>query len=263
MPTDTRWLVAGTDFSPCSLNAVQFALALCETIQASLAIVHASGRFHPYSADTEQKLDAALAPICGQFPNVRTRRLIIPAGPLEAICNAATQFDAMCIVAGAAGTHADPEMFIGSTTGEFVKNGNAPVLIIPDGCRFVSFSKVLFAVKNPYVASKDILDPFLNLMSYFNPSVELLHVTRDTMPDLSRFPDPYPIASHVGETHTSDSDNIYHSVQSYLGEHHSDLLVVISRLRGFFEGLFAQQTKNAALFHVDIPILVLHGRIRG
>lgn len=267
-----RNIVTGIDFSPCSLNAVAYAAGLCSSLNVSLVVVHAYRASSKAGVLTSidrhvrktarEEISKALEPIRVKYPDLNIEEVVRRADPMDAILWAVKKYHAELIIVGTQGTHESPAVFIGSTTGSLIKLGNAPVLAIPGICSFVSYARVLFAVKHPYVASRDVLTPFLTLMDHFNPSVELLHVTRDSTPDLSRFPNPYPIAPHTHTLHTSDSDNIYQSVQAYLKDHSADLLVVISRLRGFFEGLFAQSATSTTMFNSELPILVLHGGVR-
>lgn len=209
-----------------------------------------------------EELAEALKPIREQYPDLQIEDVVRRADPMDAILWAVGKYSAELVVVGTQGMHESSDIFIGSTTGALIKLGDAPVLAIPSGCQFEPIRHVIFAVKHPYVASKKVLMPFLMFVDHFNPNVDLLHITRDSTPDLSRFPNPYPITPHTHELHTWDSDNIYQSVQAYLKDHEADLLVVISRLRGFFEGLFAQSSTSSSMFNSDLPILVLHGGVR-
>jgi nucleotide-binding universal stress UspA family protein len=266
------FLITGVDFSPCSLNALTYAADLCAALNASLVVLHAFRQTSKAGILTSldrhvrqnlrEELSKALVPVKAKHPNLHIEEVVKRGDTMDVILAAFKKYHAELVVLGAQGTHESPDIFIGSTTGAMIKLGDAPVLAIPSGCTFVPFKRVLFAVKHPYVASKKVLLPFLMLTEHFHSTVDLLHVTRDSTPDLSRYPDPYPIPPHTQALHTSDSDNIYHSVQGYLKEHSADLLVVISRLRGFFEGLFAQSSTSTTMFNSELPILALHGGVR-
>lgn len=267
-----RTIVTGIDFSSCSLNALEYAAGLCNSLNASMVVVHAYRA--PSRAGTLTSIDRhirknlreeilkVLEPILLRYPDLQFGEAIRRADPLDAFLWTAKKFRADLIVVGTQGIHESPSVFIGSTTGSLIKLGNAPVLAIPSNCHYTPYQRVLFAVKHPYVASREVLNPFLLFLEHFHPIVDLLHVTRDSTPDLSHFPNPYPIAPHTNALVTSDSDNIYQSVQAYLTNHTADLLVVISRLRGFFEGLFAQRSTSTTMFNSELPILVLHGGVR-
>lgn len=267
-----RTVVTGIDFSPCSLNGLEYAAGLCTSMNASLIVLHAYRA--PTKAGTltsverhirknlQEEVSHALDPIRARYPELPIEVIVRKGDPMDAVLWAVKKHQAQLIVLGTQGIHESPDIFIGSTTGALVKLGNAAVLAIPSGCAFIPYRRVLIAVKHPFVASREVIVPFLMFMDHFNPSVDLLHVTRDSTPDLSRFPNPYPITPHTHDIHTSDSDNIYQSVQTYLKDHSADLLVVISRLRGFFEGLFAQSSTNSSMFNSELPILVLHGGVR-
>lgn len=266
-----RNIVAGTDFSPCSQNALHFAADLCEDLGARLVVVHGfrvTGRTGALTLDGHVKksmrkeLSEIVKPLRIQHPDLKIDEVVRKGESKDVMLWASEKYKAAFIVVGTQGSHENSEIFIGSTTGSLVKLGNAAVLAIPSNCSYSPFREILFAVKNPHVASKVVIQPFLDLCDHFDSHTTLLHVTKDSMPDLSRFPNPYPIVPHIHSTQISDSDNIYASVQSYFKEHQADLLVVISRLRGFFEGLFAHGATSASTFNAQLPILVLHGSVR-
>ena len=265
-------IIAGIDFSPCSLNALDYAASLCSHLRMSLVVVHGSLGDAVSSIPTisasilaDSPMDAmksVVSEIRENYPGLELEEIIENEPAAETILKAADQHSPEFIIVGTQGVHESREIFIGDTTGSLIKFGKAPVLAIPSGTTFKPYRHILFAVKNPYVASKQVLDPFLVLLESNGSNVDLLHVTRDSMPDLSRFPDPYLITPHTHNIRTAESDNIYHSVQDYLEERDADLLVVINRLRGFFEGLFAQSATSTKMFNSRLPILVLHGGTR-
>ena len=264
----TKSIIAGIDFSPCSLNALKYATALCDHLGMSLVVVHGSitdstmGIVGSPGEDPKDVMYNVVSKIREEFPKLELEESVVKATSTEAILWAAEKYTPWFTVVGTQGVHESGDIFIGETTGALIKFGRAPVLAIPSGTNFKPYRQILFAVKNPYVASKQVLDPFLALLESDGSNVDLLHVTRDSMPDLSRFPDPYLITPHTHTCHTAESDNIYQSVQNYLMERDADLLVVISRLRGFFEGIFAQSATSARMFNSRLPILVLHGGVR-
>ena len=267
-----RRIITGIDFSLCSLNALEYAAGLSQSLNASLVVIHAyhatSGAGSLTSTErhirksVREELRASVRPIRNRYPDVKIKEVIKRADAMDALHWSIKKYRGDLVVVGTRGVHESEDIFIGSTTGSLIKLADAPVFAIPGHFKYRPYRRVLFAVKHPFVASQHVLNPFLILMDHFKPTVDLLYVTRDSTPDLSRFPNPYPIAPHTHEMHTSDSDNIYHSIQEYLKHHSSDLLVVISRLRGFFEGLFAQSSTSASSFNSELPILVLHGAVR-
>ncbi len=242
---------------------------LCITMEARMLLVHAyegQTRTVGFSSPDRQagkrarlEMLAAHGDIRKLFPELKVEELVHRGEASNVILATSMKFKALLVVVGTQGIHEDEETFIGNTTGTLIKLGNTPVLAVPRNCKFAPYANMLFAVKNPHVATRDVLGPFLALQMYFHSYVTLLYVTRDSTPDLSRFPNPYPIEPHIQRLETSDSDNIYLSIESYLTAHPAHLLVVISRLRGFFEGLFAQTTTGIETFNARLPMLILHG----
>jgi hypothetical protein len=209
-----------------------------------------------------EEIARILSEIRIQFPHLIIEEVLRKGEPMDVLLWAYGKSKAFLVVTGTQGVHEEPDVFIGDTTGALIKLGSAPVLAIPRKCKYVSFEKILFAVKNPHVGSAEVLEPFIAIKKHFQSKATLLHVTQDSTPDLSHFPNPYPIPPHTDIVETSDSHNIYHSVHEYLLNHDADLLVAISRLRGFFEGLFAHSAASASTFNSELPILVLHGGMR-
>jgi nucleotide-binding universal stress UspA family protein len=267
-----QYIIVGTDFSPCAQNAVEYAAAFSNVLGATLVLVHAykvSGKAGALTSierhiriSAMEEITGSLVEIKAMYPDLKIEETTRKGEAKDVLLWAASKYEAFIVIAGTQGVHEDPEVFVGSTTGALIKLGNAPVLAVPRKCMFTPFAKILFAVKNPHVASVEVLEPFLALREHFRSKVTLLHITQDSSPDLSRFPSPYPIEPHTDIVQISDGDNIYHSVQDYLLNQEADLLVAISRLRGFFEGLFSHSSTSASTFNSELPILVLHGGVR-
>ena len=264
-------IVVGTDYSPSGQNALEYSARLSDQMGVSMAVVHAY-QYHGKGGvlstverqmrkTARQEISVSLKNIRSEFPGMKIEEVTRKGEAEDVLLWAAAKYKALVLVVGTQGQHERSDIFVGKTTGALIKLGSAPVLAVPGRCTYLAYDRIVFAVKNAHVGSGQVLEPLIAMQEHFNSHVTLLHVTQDSMPDLSRFPNPYAIAPHTHETLTSDSDNIYQSVADYLHGHDANLLVVISRLRGFFEGLFAQNIMSSDTFNSALPILVLHGRI--
>jgi universal stress protein A len=163
---DTGWriagIVAGTDLSDCSRNALEHAIALARATGAELTVVHVrgsspeyddlyrSGVHEPglpprYSGLYGDDLDASVAPAYDgeavaavvrthrqQLEDLpRVRQVGVAGQPVEAILDVARRAGAGMIVVGSHGRPAVAAALLGSTADAVVRRSGLPVLAVP------------------------------------------------------------------------------------------------------------------------------------
>jgi nucleotide-binding universal stress UspA family protein len=162
---DTGWrivgIVAATDLSDCSRNALDHAIALARATGAELTVVHVRGNAPDYDdlyrsgvhepglpprySDLYSDLDPSLAPVYDgdaaaavarthhhQLENLpRVREVGVAGQPVEAILDVARRAGAGIIVLGSHGRRAVAATLLGSTADAVIRRSTLPVLAVP------------------------------------------------------------------------------------------------------------------------------------
>ena len=136
-------IVVGVDGTPFGQAALEFAADLADSLGTRLVAVHtwtdvavdSHGGLHRIADDeaalSEQaaaRLDAALAPITAEHPQLRVERLTGGDTPLRALMTAAEE--ARLVVVGHRSTRPDSGMALGSTSQALVEFAPCPVAVI-------------------------------------------------------------------------------------------------------------------------------------
>ena len=211
--TRSEWriaeIVAATDLSDCSRNALNHAIALARATGARVTVVHArenaprykdlyrsvaaEGGSPPSYADLyADTLAASLAPPVDaqavaalvqkhhdQLKNVtRVRQAAIAGPPVETILNAAHLATAGLIVVGSHGRHAVAEAFLGSTADAVIRRSGLPVLAVPCDASHEKNGAVVAVLDEPDVAD-EVLRRASALALVLQAELVPLHVPND------------------------------------------------------------------------------------
>lgn len=152
----------------------------------------------------------------------------------------------------------------GSTATAVAHDANCPVLLVPPGARYLGFKDILVAAGNsaPSMADIKILKELTK-----NTSTHYHFVNVVTEENESFIPAMQVFESQVSNDFSLDgkirlrqveATSVGAGLETYAMKNKIDLLVIISKKRGFLNDLFHEsQTKNA-IIHSTLPILILH-----
>ena len=148
------------------------------------------------------------------------------------------------------------EYYLGQTSGTIIKRTNIPVLIVPKGTTYKSFSTILVAFKSGILKRNRILDPLIEIKNKHKSKVNLLLVKTPgySDDDLKVNTALMDISSQLTLTENSTT---YHGVLEHFQAQHPDLLCVFRRKRGFFKKMWEKSTILKSEFYSPVPVLVL------
>jgi nucleotide-binding universal stress UspA family protein len=153
MPYSIQNILVPVDLSQTSLNAIETAVALAKSNNASLHLIHIS---ETYPGDSETDYSAAdanadvLSAIAGAIRHSHnlTPNVIEAEGNVtDAIIKASLQIPANVIVMGTHGASGYRDGFIGSNSYNVIKFSACPVLLVPPSRQMTAFNRVLVPVR--------------------------------------------------------------------------------------------------------------------
>lgn len=171
-------ILAPTDFSALSENALSTAIAMCKRHGATLHLVHVideryliaprgsrntAAHLRPGTEESEwEKLSALKDKIAAKHDITVTAHLKT-GHPAEWIGETAQDLGCGIIVMGTHGTSGLREFFIGSTAYAVIRHTSIPVLTIPGKKKILEFKKILFPVRlsKGIVEKYDFIDPVI------------------------------------------------------------------------------------------------------
>ena len=252
-------LVVPTDFSPVSINAINYAVDLAEAIEANIMLVHifqipVSFNTDIYipsiSPDELQKInDERIHELKQKIEKISSGKIKIFAeakmgeivDELNAICKSINPF---AIVMGTKGQSAVERLFLGSATLSAIRHLNIPVIVIPPGAKFKEIKKI-------------------GLACDFNAELDVLNVDyKKKNPDAEKPEQSLLLDTLLQDLNPSyffiDNPVVEDGINEFAEKNNIDLLLVIPKKHRLLDGLFQKSHSTQLAFHSHIPILSIH-----
>lgn len=273
-------ILVPTDFSANAYNAARYAMALAADVKATEIVLY--NAYQPYvsedpelsmplqtdveafrqiSADGLAKMKATLEKEISSTIQLKleSEYNMVPQG----IVDAAKTFNAGFIIMGISGTESKlEEAIVGSSAVDVSRHSEIPVIVVPAKATYSSIKKILLAVDfkksaetTPVVAIKKLLDDT-------NAQLDILHVEANTADEVN-----LDAEKNIVENLFQNYNPQYHFLQGkvftdainqFALENNSDLIIVIPKKHGLFEGIFKRSHTKALAFHSHIPIMTIH-----
>ena len=274
-------ILAPTDFSPASNNALQYAVGLAAETNAKLII------FHAYRIP--QVTDAAY-PIGGMYPdgmvdsneikkevneemdkvvetyvkdsNISYESLISAGFAEDNILGAIENHEIDLVVMGTRGANALQEIF-GSTTTHLISHTNVPVLVIPKTARFEKIDNIVLASDYKKSYKPDTYNMLLNMADLFHASIDVLHVRPenekmstdelDAGDGLDRILKKTQHSFHF----QAEKEDVNEAIEKFLKQHEKSMLAMVPRKHSLIDRLLHGSKTQHMIFHTDKPLLVM------
>jgi len=266
-------ILVPTDFSDDARNASYYAARLAEKLQASITLLHAYMLPTPVSevpyvminAEEMQKENEDIARAEAEKLKSAHKvsvnyvvRLGFPSDEIDAVIED-HQID--LVVMGMKGKGAI-EKIVGSTTTSTLKKIRTPLLIVPEKASYKDWKQVTYATDYSYDLNPQIYEPLTQLLKTFNAELNVVHVKKNADDEkddrgvgerqLETLFNGVPYQKHI----VSDA-HVKHGIESYLSNHPTDLLVMVTHERGFWERMFGKSHTKEMVYNTHLPLLVL------
>jgi len=270
-----KTIIAPTDFSDVSLNAVNYAadlaafvnaeVVLLNIIQIPMTVTESSFTDFEYN-EMWDEANYELALISDRLRlrtsdkiKICTKVLIgSVTHELEEICERKKPF---AVVMGTKGVGAGELFFAGSNTMSAVNTLDIPVLVVPENISFTGIKTIVLATD---LEGIDPLKPVQFLREWleiFEAKLEIINVIEHGSVAADAVPTSVSLQNLLSafrpEFHFIEKGNIEEGVYSFIEEHHAEILVIIPKAHGFFSGLFHKSRSKPFILHPHIPVLAI------
>lgn len=270
-----KTIIAATDFSKASLNAINYAVEMALLLNARLILFNAyqmpvTVSEMPVVYDTEALIDdinKQLNAIKEKIQQQKGSRLLLQTevsegsliGCLKDICE---DMEPYVVVMGSQGTTAAERFFFGSNTVYALKHLHWPIIAVPDEFSFSGIKKIAFASDLDTGSAKTALALLKDWVTDFNADLHIVHAgEQEQFYENSIFASgalQRELKALNPQFHFITGKNIEDPVACFVTENKVDLLVVLHKSYGFFEGLFHKSRAKQFALHSAVPLLVLH-----
>ena len=271
-------ILCPTDFSECSLNAIEYAAKLGEKFKADLIL------FHVPNTDDYQKLFAK-NPVSGDLLTFAEKKLeslvqevkqeslekglhsctgIIEEGKTSTtILEYADAHQIDLIIMGTEGINDFKKNYIGTRTSKVVSKSNVDVMVIPRKVFFKPIKKFVYAT-DYLEEDKVAIQKVVKLAKFYDSEIDIVHVaTKKKSIDKALHQTmvseitPYIKYEKVNFILKSYRDDPGLGLENYLITSKGDMLVTLSKKKSWFDQLFTNNLSKKMSYFINKPLFVI------
>lgn len=262
-----KMILLPCDFSPLSLNAIEYAAEIARHTHANLVLFHV----YPGAANDELKkqclenlkkieIDLNLRHGGGLLIQIRCKNGTF----LTEIVKFAENHKIDLIVMGMKGSGYLREKFTGNTTTSVIEKVNCSVMIIGEAVKYRGITKIAFACDYEDQSYKTILTDLIDFAHLFHSPIYILNVVPETEAPvlLSKQVENYKfnrILEGIEHSfHQVQNEDLIDGINEFVEDYSIDLVVMIPKMHSMLENLFNDSNTKRMAFHTKVPLLSLH-----
>jgi nucleotide-binding universal stress UspA family protein len=271
-----KTILAPTDFSTSSINAVCYAADLALSIGAKLVLFHAipfpiavSEISVPgdFIDDLMEVGQSNIDELCEKI-QLRTKGKIsvstnITIGSVEQeIENISATERPLVIVMGIRSGKSLERALMGSSIFHIMNHASFPAIIVPENVQFKEIKNIGMACDFKKVDEKMPFETITEWLSLFKPNLEIINISKQEKDfKTDQITESISLQTRLKvfkpKFHFLTGDNIPEGLNEFLNTHPLDLLMVFPRKHGIFK-LFRKKNSKSIITHSPLPILSIH-----
>lgn len=265
-------IIVATDFSSTAVNAVNYAVALCQAMKLDLTLIHAndlaiySDGVSPMDGNVklsvqkiaEDQLERELARITPMMQSGEVNYEFFVGDIVAGLQERCLAGDVALTVMGTTGENSSGLLW-GSRSLNAMRSHNGPILLVPPTASFQGISKMMLCMDINKPGAEFPYSEVKHWVQRMDARLDVLNVQPL---------DPYfegednivqqEFAQLAFSFHTMESENLSDAITFYLQKNAADWIVVIPKKYNFFESLFHKSKSEIISKASTVPILALH-----
>lgn len=275
---NTFTILCPTDFSECSLNAIEYACRLGEKYEAKLVLFHVLNRedyLKLSPRDTEgkhqeefvlQKLKNLQKTVLEESSSkgLKDCQIAIKEGKIvQGTLGYAKEINAGLIVVGTEGMNELRETIIGSRSSRLVEQSDRDILVVPRRVFFKTPRKLVFA--SDYLEEDKLaIQKVVEWAIFFDAEIDFVHIsssqkTTEKALHLTMIEEVKPFVRYdkVNFVLKSFRDDLALGLENYLQVAKGDMLVTLSKKKSFFDQIFSKNLSKKMSYFINKPLWVI------
>ena len=272
-----KTLVVPTDFSPVSINAMNYAINLAKDIYAEVVLFHAYqvpvafsevpvvtislDEMKKQTDEKMQELRHGAQHVTSGAVNIRAHNVLgDTVEELELFCQ---KEKPLAVVMGTHGAGALETIFMGSTTISTIHRIECPVIIVPPGAVFKNIHQIGFACDYSQVAESTPIEEIKKWINLFDAKLKVLNVDYNNRQFNPNVPMSLTKVHELldplkPEFHYIDDPDIEEGINTFAEKHGIDMLITIPRKHKLLGKIFQRSRTRTLALHAHVPILAIH-----
>lgn len=272
-----KTLIVPTDFSPVSINAMNYATELALNIDASLLLLHvyqvpmmisevpvAAVSIDEMQTSSELQLADMKSSIehisSGKLKVYTEARLGDTMDEIQTVCESIQPF---AVVMGTHGASGFERVLLGSTTLTAIRHLKWPVIAVPPGTVFKKVKKMGLACDFKDVVSSTPITFIKQFANEFRAELHVLNVDQNNhyfIPD-SNLESGY-LDSLLQDLHPRyhflQKEDVVDAITEFSETNNLDLVIVIPKKHKLLEGIFHKSSSAGLVKHSHVPVIAIH-----
>lgn len=266
-----KTIIAGTDFTPSSVNACRYAALLAQKLNCKLVIfnlfqapvLHSNSGLYGISYSSvkktsEQSTEKLVQELSGLFPSLKISPFST-GGSFEYELEIFTSRHRIeAVVMGLEAKTRISKFIWGSHGVNIIGKINAPVIIVPEKYRDHRLETILLAVENVDKLSTPSFKEVEKFMKVSQTNLKLLHVrTPEEVIGLGKTTF-LKVNKTKQEVAQQKARTIEDGIKWYCRDQEVDLVAIISRKHSVFYNLFNESVTKRVAFSAKVPVMAIH-----
>jgi nucleotide-binding universal stress UspA family protein len=270
-----KTILATTDFSEISENAVNYAAEVAKLWNAKLILFHGysvpipvsevpviSIEFDELEKENMKLLNKLDAKLQAKYGKLETELLTKPGMVVDEILTLVKERKIDLVVMGITGA-GKTAAILGSNTTTIIKKCKQPVIAVPANFKFKQPKKIALACDYKAIIPDRAVDKLKDIVTSFNAKLLIFDVLKKT--ELVSYTKAFAevnLENALGElehsVHFPSGDDLGHEVNEFVSKNHADMIAVMPHNYNFFEGLFHHSSAKKIALATHIPLLSIH-----
>jgi nucleotide-binding universal stress UspA family protein len=273
-----KTIIVPTDFSPVSINAVNFAVNMAEGIEASLLLLNVYNIPVSYSEvpimlvsvdEMKKSSEDQLAELKKNVIHVSSGKVKVytesrmgnTVDELEELCKHIQPF---AVVMGAKGKTSIEKVVFGSTTLTAIRHLTWPVICVPPGKKYgKGIKKIGFACDFKQVVETTPVQFIRQIVKEFNAELHILNVDYKEKHFRPETPEQSFLLHNLLEDvkpfyHFINNPDIENGINEFAESNNLDLVIAIPKKHNLLGGIFKPSSTKQLVFQSHIPVMCVH-----
>lgn len=272
-------VVALTNFTPLSINAVNYAADVAALIHADLQIINVCELPIAFSEvplpvydiermvkDAERQMADLKQNITYRLPNQINIETVVKQGDILAEVNRyCEEVQPYAVVMGSETATAFEQIMFGGKTVTAVHQLHWPVMVVPADAQFKGFKKIGLACDFKNVVDSIPAAEIKSMVHDFNAELHVVNVYPEKMGDtynasnLAEAGLLQTMLQELNPTYHFVSDNdVEDGINDFADKNNLDMLIIIPKKHLLINKIFRHSHSKRMVLHMHVPVLTIH-----
>jgi nucleotide-binding universal stress UspA family protein len=276
-----KTIVAATDFTPVSLNAVNYAANMALAVNAMLSIIYVSPLPMAFSEVPvpPQGLDELILSSVNQMKQLKIDLDILHDGKLKIYTEVKagmilSEIKSICenlqphaIVMGSQGAGVIERLIFGNVASSAITSLPSPLIIVPPKAKFESIKKIGLACDLKNVTKTFPLQQIKLLIQDFKAELYVVHVNQDNEECYDReiMEETEDLQNMLQDLHPSyhflNNTGVNEGLTQFAERNKLDLLIVVPKKHNIIGKILHRSHSKQVAMHSQVPIMAVHEQI--